>query len=135
MKSRSALLALCALVLFFACEKSPGGPRDHIRDLTECTVPPGAVQVQDQLEGSESWSFHATIVMDSDQLPRFMESCGSRVEELRRPYAHEALTPEPRPRWWQLPGADAVAGVQHGARHILIVERDTDIAAFLVSGG
>ena len=128
-----------ALVVLFACAGTPsGGPRERVRDFGRCAVPPGTIQLHDQLDGdAESWQYFAKIVMPPSRFEGFLRTCGLEIEDLHLGHEHAHLGPRDARgelrAWWVLPEPNAVAGVSERYRQVLIVERDTDVAAFIVA--
>lgn len=128
-----------ALFGLIACAGTPsGGPRERVHDFGGCTVPPGTIQLHDQLDGSaESWQYFAKIVMPPSRFEGFLATCGLEIEDLRLGHEHAHLGPRDASgelrTWWRLPEANAVAGMSGRYREVLIVERDTDVAAFIVA--
>ena len=132
---------LALLVALVACGREGAGPRDRVRQFGECRVPAGAVQVEDLLQGDGvRWTFHAVVVMSPSRLPEFVEGCGFAMSDLRRGYEHEEFRPttledSSEVAWWRLPEPNATAGTHRGKRHLFVVERDTDVAAFIYAEG
>lgn len=121
------------------CAGNPsGGPRERVRAFGDCTVPPGTIQIHDQLDGDRhDWQYFAKIVMPPSRFEGFLESCGLVVGDLRLGHDHAHVFPRDaegvKRRWWVLPDANAVAGMSGRYRQVMVVERDTDVAAFIVA--
>jgi hypothetical protein len=133
------VLRTLALLGLLACAGTPsGGPRERVRDFGGCAVPPGTIQLHDQLDGSaESWQYFAKIVMPPLRFEGFLRSCGLEIEDLHLGHEHAHLGPRDSSgalrSWWVLPEANAVARMSGRHRELMIVERDTDVAAFIVA--
>jgi len=130
--------ALAASLLSACASSSSGGPRERVLRYGGCTVPSGAIQVHDQLDGdAESWRYFAKIVMSPSRFEDFLGSCGLEITDLRLGHEHAHLGPRnaagERRLWWRLPEPAAVAGVSARYRELMVVERDTDVAAFIVA--
>lgn len=127
------------LLGLLACAGAPaGGPRERVREFGGCAVPPGTIQLHDQLDGSaESWQYFAKIVMPPSRFEEFLGTCGLGIGDLRLGHEHAHLGPRDASgeirSWWVLPEPGAVAGMSGRYRELLIVERDTDVAAFIVA--
>ena len=122
-----------AFVFVLACSSSSGGPRQRMREFGGCDVPASVVQIEDQLQGAEAWTYWGMVVMEKDGLPEFLDGCGVRLEDFRLGAQHESLAPDPRPRWWQLPSPEYVGWARSPQRDLLLLERDTDVAVFVVA--
>ncbi|MFK8000017.1 MAG: hypothetical protein AB8H86_10485 [Polyangiales bacterium] len=132
-------LSLILAAGLIGCAGTPsGGPRERVRDFGGCAVPPGTIQLHDQLDGSaEGWQYFAKIVMPPSRFEGFLSTCGLEIDDLRLGHEHAHLGPRDANgtlrSWWRLPEANAVAGMSGRYRELLIVERDTDVAAFIVA--
>lgn len=145
---------LGVLLLCTACTEEPTtGPIGRVAEFGDCQVPAAAIRVEDRfsMEGDDL-VFHARIVLPPSRLPRMLSSCDVTLEDFRRgfdasaiapptgpPAAHEDF-PVPDPRipqaqnpvdWWVFPRDEHVAHTFAGGRHLLIVQRDTDVAVFI----
>ncbi len=139
-----AVLCLGCLWAFAGCEDEPlGGPHHRVRAYGECSPPPNLVAVHDQLSGDgNGWRYHASVVMPFSALDAFVASCGfTQADFQQASRLADFASLEPRdengavPRFWQLPDPDAFSIAHEESRYLLIVERDTDIAAFVVASG
>lgn len=147
--------AFFALLFVFAscAEPQTTGPFGRVAQFADCQVPAGAIGVEDRLvtEGDDV-VFHARVVLRPSRLPRMLRSCGVTLDDFRRgfdpsviappvdPPAEHSDFPVPDPRvpqegqpvdWWAFPSDEHVAHAFVDGRHLLIVQRDTDVAVFL----
>ena len=112
------------------CGASSDGPDGRLRSITGCKVPGGAVDIGDEIGGTaEQLIYWAKVVIAKDDLPEFLASCGTDLDDAKAGFALDLA--ESAPSQWRLPDPSLVASFEAPNATVLVLERDTDFAVYV----
>ena len=134
------LRALPLAVALLACDGPADTPHERIARFTGCSVPSGAVQIEDHIGGDAAEAVtHAKLVLPKSAIRDFLRGCGTRLEAFEPAYDASALAPAEPLDFWTLPDRQVLRGAERstaaGGRVLLLHERDTDTAVYLWARG